>query len=433
MQTVVQRFQTARRTKVFASLIKLVSSSLAAQIITLVSTIFIARLYPVEAFGEFALLLAASQLAPILLSFRYEFMIMNVKSDNDALRIVLTCCLTSFVVSLLFLGTILVLDRFWSLPTLFSEHGLMLTLIISLVTLNNVFTKLLNRLQKYSVISLTLVLHSIVLNGSQIGLLLLLNDASSFTLVLGFFVATLSNFIMLFVCVVKHLDLSKPIPNIKQLLITFYSHRKFAIHNILNALLNKGTSEIPVFLFGAFFGTAAVGQYTLARRILNQPVTILGKNIGLLYHERIGKIVQQNKATAYKITSLTIVSLLVIMLPVCVIILLWGEMLFATVFGPEWQIAGVYAQLLLPLIVLKLLAAPVAHIYLVTFRTNELLWISVARIIFSVIGLILGSRLAGIEGAIFGFSIAVAAVHFTSLARAAYLAKMIDNKALLLK
>ena len=66
------------------NLSKLILGGVAAQIITLGCTIFIVRLFTVEAFGEYAIVISLAQILPIVLSLRYELSLMNAGSDHEA-------------------------------------------------------------------------------------------------------------------------------------------------------------------------------------------------------------------------------------------------------------------------------------------------------------------------------------------------------------
>ncbi|NLA25457.1 MAG: hypothetical protein GX879_10875, partial [Bacteroidales bacterium] len=56
----------------------------------------------------------------------------------------------------------------------------------------------------------------------------------------------------------------------------------------------------------------------------------------------------------------TLKKLALVSLPVIAIILLTGETLFAFVFGEEWRVAGEYAKILIPLIMIRFMVAPIS-------------------------------------------------------------------------
>ena len=47
-----------------------------------------------------------------------------------------------------------------------------------------------------------------------------------------------------------------------------------------------------------------------------------------------------------------------------VVLLAWGDDLFAVIFGEEWREAGVYAQILSPMAAIRLISAPLSYVYI---------------------------------------------------------------------
>jgi O-antigen/teichoic acid export membrane protein len=94
------------------------------------------------------------------------------------------------------------------------------------------------------------------------------------------------------------------------------------------------------------------------------------------------------------------VSLLVFAIPTYMIVAVAGQALIQVVFGPQWALAGLYAQILAPSLIFWSVASPISSLLLVGRRERESLAFTAAELGLKIgafaIGALVGSLTVGI-------------------------------------
>lgn len=154
-------------------------------------------------------------------------------------------------------------------------------------------------------------------------------------------------------------------------------------------LFNAAALSLPALMLGAFFGTAAVGFYSLARTVLGLPISLIGQAVQDVIYPYFNDL-NDNSNRFFKIYCYSVLGLAVIggvgFLP----ILFWGQELFGFVFGVEWAEAGVYAAVLVPWLWLMLSTRPSIAALPVLRLQKWFLWFDIAGTLFKIIGLLFG-------------------------------------------
>lgn len=111
--------------------------------------------------------------------------------------------------------------------------------------------------------------------------------------------------------------------------------------NIINAI----SQSLPFLLLSAYFGTNEAGQYALAVSVLNVPITLIGNSVMTVFYPLINETIRNNNNPRPLIIKTTLAMALSGLLPF-LLISLFGPVLFSFIFGKEWEISGIYAQIL---------------------------------------------------------------------------------------
>jgi len=91
--------ETSRSSSFAGDVLKLVTGTTIAQIITIVASPILTRLYGPEAFGFFALFTSITSIIGVIACIRYELAIMLPKSDEEAANLLGLCFLCVAMVS----------------------------------------------------------------------------------------------------------------------------------------------------------------------------------------------------------------------------------------------------------------------------------------------------------------------------------------------
>jgi O-antigen/teichoic acid export membrane protein len=120
--------------------------------------------------------------------------------------------------------------------------------------------------------------------------------------------------------------------------------RPFLLFNTSYSLIGVFGREVPIFAFSAVAATSAAGFYGLARVLLGAPATLLAASLSQVYYREAA----EHRGTA-RLQSLTIGLLRLTMratAPAFAFLMVWGDVVFALLFGRGWETAGQYAMIL---------------------------------------------------------------------------------------
>ncbi|MEO6527837.1 MAG: oligosaccharide flippase family protein [Gemmatimonadaceae bacterium] len=121
---------------------------------------------------------------------------------------------------------------------------------------------------------------------------------------------------------------------------------------------------IPVFLL-ALFSPFVAGLYSFAIRVVRVPLIVVATAIaGALRKEASDRL--HGGASLAPLVSLTVRTLLLVAVIPLIIVLLYGDAIFAAIFGAKWAAAGTVVQILSPGILCEFVAFPLAVMFLAT-------------------------------------------------------------------
>ena len=118
------------------------------------------------------------------------------------------------------------------------------------------------------------------------------------------------------------------------------------------------TQLLPAVLLAALYGPAVAGWFGLGQRLIGLPVRLLGQAASQVFLGEIAISSRRDTFKLFKQASLAFLALgIVIMAP----LLFAGPSLFALVFGEAWRTAGEITRLLVPLYLTRLVVTPVSQ------------------------------------------------------------------------
>lgn len=151
----------------------------------------------------------------------------------------------------------------------------------------------------------------------------------------------------------------------KKLFTIIKNYSQFPKYTVPHSLGSKGVIESPIFFLTAFFGSDVTGLFAITRRALNQPLNLIGKNVGKVFHRNIGGDKINAKENLNRKVKIILLTMLLLSAPIAFVIVLFGTELFMAIFGENFGRAALFAQILLPVFIMRMLATPVAHVFLV--------------------------------------------------------------------
>ena len=145
-------------------------------------------------------------------------------------------------------------------------------------------------------------------------------------------------------------------------------------------MLSMGV-QLPPILIASFFGAKAAGLFGLAHSMVNLPMNLLGTSVAQVYYAEIAKYGKQRADKIFYLSVSVIKKMFFISLAPMIAVMIAGPFLFNLLFGTEWQDSGLYARLLVPLIISRFISSPIMHCLNVLEKQFTQLLLNLLRIL----------------------------------------------------
>ncbi len=353
----------------------LLSGTVLAQAIPLLVSPLLTRLYTPAEFGLLTLYLAVVNGLLTVACWRYELTIVMAKTDAEARSLLRLCGRISLISCALFCLLLSVgaeaMAAWLRSPALApwlwlaAVHVLLLALLQSAVYW-------LTRRRQYGLISRNKVAQSSGTAAAQIGLGLV--PALGVT---GLVAGTLIGHAAAAWPLWRHVrpELARGRLDRRRQWVLLKRYRRMPLLNGPNALVDAvRLNGIPLML-GYGFSQALLGQFALAWRLLQAPVSLVNSAVSQVLFQ------QMAAADPPALRRLLRRSLLILALagalPFTGLYLL-APTVFPWLFGAQWQLAGDLARVLTPWLYLNFITSPLSGFFLITQRQLPLLLFSLA-------------------------------------------------------
>jgi len=157
-------------------------------------------------------------------------------------------------------------------------------------------------------------------------------------------------------------------------------------------LLNFASRNLPTVLLAAYFDPAVAGFFALARRIVLLPSSLVGMATGQALLQRSAEI-RNAGGDISKLLGDVIQRLVAVGVYPMAVLAAVGPSLFRLVFGPDWSEAGLYASVLAPWVMVMFVGAPLSVLWSVLERQRAALGYNIALLAGRVAALVGGSIL----------------------------------------
>lgn len=139
------------------------------------------------------------------------------------------------------------------------------------------------------------------------------------------------------------------------------SNARFPKFMLPGAILNYASANAITLIGPSFFSIAALGHYNLGQRAAGLPLTVVGSAMSEMFRSSIspqsssaGEVATLFRSAAFRLAVIGAV----LVLPLA----LFGPLLFSLAFGPEWKEAGLYVQIISPVIFARFVVSPLSAV-----------------------------------------------------------------------
>jgi len=324
----------------------LASGTASAQAVTMALSPIITRLYGPEAFGLMGAFMAIVSIVAPIAALTYPIAIVLPKRDQEAkglirLSLIITAILSmiSLIILVLFNKQIIVLFNLKEIAT----YLYLIPLVIIFAGVMQVAEQWLIRTKQFSINARVTFLHSLIINGSKVGIGFI-NPVAAVLVVLSALGNGLRAAMMIMFAKRSSYQMDIELKEErKSLKVLAKEHYDFPLYRAPEVFINAISQGLPVLMLTAFFGPASAGFYTIGRSVLSIPSSLIGKSVGDVFYPRIAKAANKKEDVTALIKMATLSLAGIGILPFGLVIL-FGPHLFSLVFGADWVIAGEYAR-----------------------------------------------------------------------------------------
>ncbi|HDH6539842.1 TPA: type 8 capsular polysaccharide synthesis protein Cap8K [Staphylococcus aureus] len=329
----------------------MILSSGIAQVILIITTPIITRLYSPTEFGEFTIFSNIAMILIPIINARYDLLIVNTKNDRSAN----IHSQISFLISLLILLILIPIFAIsaWLYPNFILDF-IFIIIMLFLVSLTNIFTNYLNKERKYKVLSLINVFRagSMALLQIIFGLLAL----GSLGLIIGFSLSYIAGITLGYKTFKKHFNIVRDKEETKAL---FLENKNQLVYSTPSILLNSLSFSVVVFFIGILYTNTEVGIYGMAIRVLGIPVTIISLGLSKIFMQQANDYYIEHgsfRNLLLKFSSILVIVSIILYMP----LYLFSEELVNILLGHSWVDAITVIKIVIPLFVIRLIVSTVS-------------------------------------------------------------------------
>lgn len=346
-------------------ILTLMVGTMISQLIPIIISPLLTRIYRPEDFGLFALYVAVTQMIAVIATARYELAIMIPEKEEDAHNLLVLSILITVIITLASFFIVWSFNSFICRlvgNTQLSKWLYFVPLSILFLGIFQALNYWFNRHKNYRIISFSKIMQAVVNAITNLGLGIW--RRGTFGLIVGLILGQLTAAGMLSR---KYYQLNSnewrvvSRENIKRQAKLYSDFPKI---NSLHAFIDILQLSVVVFIISVFFESTIVGFYALTLRVLKTPLNFIGKAVAQVFYQRATE--SYNKGyNLRKLVKKTIIRLAIISLPFFLILFFFAPAIFSLVFGKEWVEAGHYTQILTPWLLLTFIYSPVSQIPLI--------------------------------------------------------------------
>lgn len=383
----------------FKSIATLAVGTSLAQVIVIVATPILSRLYTPEQFGGYGMYITAVGLLATIAALGYEMAIVKEDEEKNADHLFQACILISLTTSA---TLFLLVQVFGDLIELSFVTFMPLGMLFYAV--NNSIYSLLNRYEMYTLLSRVQVIRSgiIVALQSICGVLGFVN----YGLLVGALISALVAGIYGYSQFLAKQRLKSFVSrkSTKKLLAT---HVDFARFGVPQNIIGYFSSHSPIFVLSIYFNLVTVGAYFFAVKLVQMPANFVGASIKRVFYRKAHTLRSDLNSLSELYTKM-ILSMMLIIIPIALFWFVYAEEIFPLVFGEGWIQAAVFSKWLLIMFGANFVGAPTRVLFLVFDIQKYLLIFEAGEGIFKLIMIIMLAQYFSAEEVVIAYSLSSA-------------------------
>lgn len=356
----------------WSNVASVLSGTAVAQLIPIIGSFALARLYAPTAFGGFSVWLGFVLILAVITTLRLE-MALVVVEDGAPRKAAAQLVLATIIV--IGAGGGLLLWGLWMAGVVLPD--IQKPLLFVSVILAAMMTAASDTVQnwaasngQYSELVRIRIVQAVTIVAGQ--LLAVKFAATAEMLVCGH----IAGLAMALVVAFARLPVSFPSPSgfWKRLWAFWTSHSRFPLFALPADAINSLSAQLPLLVVAARFGNESAGLLALTMRVLGAPIGLLGRSVLDVFRRHAAEAFRRTGScrTEY-LDTLKVLTLGSVALVLGVFFL--AKPIFIMAFGPDWEMSATMAVWLVPLFALRFVASPLSYVFYIVGKQNvDLIW-----------------------------------------------------------
>lgn len=385
----------------------LLSGSLLGQVINLLMSPIITRIFSPQEFGYFGVFTSLVSILTGVTTLKLEMALPLKQEKNEYSELFWTCLVVNLVISI-FCGLL-----FGLLPyTMYEKLNItpiyhywwLLAIALFFTGTNRIFNSAVVRFKAFKEISISFLNQIIIKNLFQAGVGVFY--PTGVVLIIGTILNQITSLFNLFRVVNRKKIVERPKLNKEKILTVLKQHKDYVIFGTPSGLANTLGLYLPVPLVMFFYGSSAAGSLSFGITLISIPMRVIGMSISQVFIGEASEMLRKEIRGVGQLYNKILKKLSQFIIGPSVLILVLGKWMFPIIFGKHWVEAGEFIQLLTICFALQFISSPLSQILnLLILQRVQLIW-DLLRLLLTCITLIIPPLLGlSVKVAIIWFSI----------------------------
>lgn len=399
------------------SVLKVFSGTFIAQVITIIVSPILTRIYSPSDFSNLAFYLSIVSILSVIVTLKYDKAIILPRENLHALALVVLSILISICISLLVIFLYVLCGV--SLASVFRVEEIGSWLIFVPVTalaraMYTILNTWFNREKNY----VTLSKNRVFTTGLSSILKILLQVPGRLGAIGLVFSEVISQVISLYLFGLKFIrENFRALKALRrqEILYVAKKYKFFPLLSMPADFIGILSRELPVILLTAYFNSDVVGYYMLTLRTIEAPLTLLSTSILEVFKQKANEE-YHNFGNCKGIFLSTMKKLIVFSFVPFLFVFIFAPTFFSFIFGAQWSEAGEYARILTIMYFFKFIASPLSYVFYIVDKLKIDLILHFLILSVSAGSILLGVRITNnANTTLMFFSVGYSLVYFTYL------------------
>jgi lipopolysaccharide exporter len=334
------------------SIVILFSGTAIAQILPVLLTPLLSRLYQSSQFGVVFLYLSVVSVFSVVSTLKYEISIVLPKTKQTALYLYIGSLMMAFVVSCI-LYVLIIPGHGYLLHFFDSEKALgnwiyLIPVSVFCMGTAQASNFWLNRGAHFKHISAGKVVKSVSMVTSQTAFGFSKGFVKWNGLLEGVVIGQIFHSFYLAYIIIKQKILKNTQFSFRRLKKVMLYYQEIPKYNAPSGLVNMLSNNLPIFLLTSFYSIDTVGLFGMAMRLVATPMGMVNSSIGEVFYSKASYLYNHDKEKFVWLTKETTMKMVKMSIAPFVVLFFLAPKLFALLLGESWGMAGTYTQIILP-------------------------------------------------------------------------------------